>query len=262
MGKVILVGADPELFVRNEFGPVSAVGRFGGTKDKPLPVSKFGKGFAIQEDNVAVEYNIPPSASAASFEDANMKMLEHIKEVAKDQGLETHIVPSERFPDSELQTEAAQTFGCDPDFNAWELTMNPRPEAPDPNLRSCGGHIHIGADLNDMQKIFVCRWLDIYLGAPLTLYDTDDKRRLLYGRPGAMRFKPYGLEYRVLSNFWLTRPKFIPYMYQLIIAAVEEGRRARQIGTVLEEKVIEAFHGDKAAAKWLQVNYVGDMHGV
>ena len=46
--------------------------------------------------------------------------------------------------------------------------------------------------------------LDWYLGAWSLKMDPDPTRRLLYGKAGACRYKPYGVEYRVLSNFWLT----------------------------------------------------------
>lgn len=49
----------------------------------------------------------------------------------------------------------------------------------------------------------VTQQLDFYLGLPSLLFDNDNKRRQMYGQPGSYRPKPYGVEYRVLSNKWL-----------------------------------------------------------
>jgi hypothetical protein len=59
------LGCDPELFFVNDAGKyISSVGLIGGTKDFPRPI---GEGCAVQEDNVAVEFNTPPCASADAF---------------------------------------------------------------------------------------------------------------------------------------------------------------------------------------------------
>ena len=42
--------------------------------------------------------------------------------------------------------------------------------------------------------------MDMYVGLPSILYDKDSRRRSLYGKAGAFRLTPYGLEYRVLSS--------------------------------------------------------------
>ena len=54
------IGCDPEFFLLKNKQPHSAIDLVGGTKEKPKPLPK-GKGFSVQEDNVSVEFNIPPA---------------------------------------------------------------------------------------------------------------------------------------------------------------------------------------------------------
>ena len=65
----ITLGCDPELFVKSlETGEiVSAEGKIGGTKREPRAISD--SGHSVQEDNVMVEFNIPPSKSSQEFVD-------------------------------------------------------------------------------------------------------------------------------------------------------------------------------------------------
>ena len=51
------------------------------------------------------------------------------------------------------------------------------------------------------------------------LLDDGAKRRELYGKAGAYRVKPYGVEYRVLSNFWLKSPALMQWVYDNTILA-------------------------------------------
>ena len=58
------IGADPELLLLTATGlPKSAIGLIGGTKQNPKP---FGIGH-VQEDNVMVEFNIPPANNRHEF---------------------------------------------------------------------------------------------------------------------------------------------------------------------------------------------------
>ena len=54
----IFFGCDPEFFLKDKTGKfISAIGLVGGSKEEPKAI---GNGCFVQEDNVAVEFNIPP----------------------------------------------------------------------------------------------------------------------------------------------------------------------------------------------------------
>jgi hypothetical protein len=50
--------------------------------------------------------------------------------------------------------------------------------------------------------------------------DGTSVRRSLYGKAGCCRLKPYGVEYRTVSNFWASNPKIVDVMYALTELAV------------------------------------------
>ena len=205
----MLIGSDPEWFLTNGKTPISVIGKVGGTKNKPKRIDELGEDFAIQEDNVALEYNTPPTDDVSYWADCHSRMHEYIKNLLKPMGLKPLIKGSVTFPDNELSDPRAWIFGCEPDFNAWTGKINPMPLSENPNLRSAGGHIHIGVKYNKLtkvQKLFLVRNMDLHVGLPLMILDPDQERQQLYGKAGAFRFKSYGVEYRTPSNFW-TRTK-------------------------------------------------------
>lgn len=202
------LGADPELFLVTQEGKfISSVGKIGGTKDMPQAI---GEGCAVQEDNVAVEFNIPPAYSIEEFQTSLAYSLTLLEAKAKDIMLNLSVTASAEFDPDQLNTPQARLFGCEPDFNAWTERQNPRPRAENKQLRSCGGHIHVGTELNGLDVI---RAMDLFLGCPSTILDKDVRRRQLYGKAGAFRYKPYGVEYRTLSNFWLQSKDLIKWVY-------------------------------------------------
>jgi hypothetical protein len=215
------IGADPEWFLKQGNKVVSAIGKIGGTKDKPIPIPGLGKGFFMQEDNVSLEYNIPPCRSVDQWVDAHCMASGALRElVLAPQKLLPYVKPSHSFDKAELQDPRSWVFGCEPDFDAWLLRINPRPNSNDPFLRSASGHIHVGCNaLPKVEKIELVRLLDLFISIPLMLKDRDTKRRLLYGNPGAMRFKPYGLEYRTPSNYWTKNAKTVLLVAQALDSA-------------------------------------------
>lgn len=220
MTQTHFVGADPELFlVDNEGNFISSIDRIGGSKDFPRPIDE--EGCAVQEDNVAVEYNIPPVQTVESFIHYNRKVLQYLAEHVAQQGLSLRIQPSARFSKKELSDPRALQFGCDPDFNAWKGgSQNPRPHSKDRSLRSAGGHIHLGG-IDGLDKKLVIKAMDLFVGVGMLQYDTDKERRQLYGLPGAYRDKPYGVEYRTPSNAWLQSEETIRYVWKQQERAVE-----------------------------------------
>ena len=206
------IGADPELFLKSKkYGSYkSAVGLIGGSKWEPKPIDKVGH--AILEDNVAVEFNIQPATTYEAFRASIHKVLNHLREILP--GYEFSQESAVSFPTEELQTPQAQEFGCEPDFDAWRVCMNEKPHAKNPNLRSAGGHIHVGNELAHAKPIDVIRAMDYFLGVPSIKLDQGVERRKLYGKAGCFRHKPYGVEYRTLSNFWIFNDEYIAWAFQ------------------------------------------------
>lgn len=261
--KLLKIGADVEEFLRDGDGhPVPVIGLIGGTKDRPLPI--LTDGYALQEDNVALEYNIPAAASKYDFIYSLMRIREEINERVAKHGLKPAIEASMRFSEKQLDHPQAKTFGCEPDFNVWEQCVNPKPTtSPDSaTLRTAGGHVHVSFTVGDkvpehpqnMSEIeCLVMALDCYLGVPFSLMDTDLERRKLYGKAGAFRVKPYGVEYRVLSNYWTRSPELMEYVFKGVHEAINYiNHRDKPRAQLLEMKpvVVAAIDaGDKAAAR-------------
>ena len=213
------IGADPELFLVNNVGKfISSIGKFGGTKQAPRPLKSHIKGLMVQEDNVAVEFNIPYAKKLSTFRSYINGGLRAIEKEAKKLRLKLSISPSAEFEDDQLQDQRARVFGCEPDFNVWTLQMNPRPHAVNKNLRSAGGHLHYGYTKD---RIGLGRSCDLFLGCPSILFDSDQNRRLLYGKAGCIRQKSYGIEYRTLSNFWLKSNELIDMVFSQSVQAIK-----------------------------------------
>lgn len=219
----VTLGADPELFVMNETTGeiVSAEGFVLGTKYEPHHFDKDEAGYCTSLDNVMAEFTIPPVKSAEEMCRAIYHGIDFINGLLP-KGLKTVAVASAVLDPKHLQTESAKTFGCEPDYNVWTRSINPQPKATNKNLRSAGGHIHIGYDSPDMEtNEKLVKACDIFLGLPSILLDTDVDRRKLYGKAGCFRMPSHGIEYRVLSNFWTKTPELVTWAYTQTMAAVD-----------------------------------------
>lgn len=222
MTKAILIGADPECFVQQGLTISHCIGLLGGDKDNPRKV-EFG---AVQEDNVLFEFNVDPCSSSDELVHHVHAVMDQGAQILEGYGLRfkprtsSHVYPSlEGFP------ERAFEFGCTPDYNALTNGENPRPSATEQNLRTAGGHVHIGfnCDVNPQLQREVIIACDYLLGLPSLLEDKDVRRRELYGKAGACRYKHYGVEYRTLSNYWIWDDELIDKVYRRAVAAFHLG---------------------------------------
>lgn len=229
-----LIGADPELFVRDPDGNlVSAFGMIPGTKDTPFEVEHG----AVQVDGMALEFNIDPAATSKEFNRNITAVLAQLKEMIP-AGYEFDFSPVAQFGKEyiEAQPDEAKMLGCTPDFNAQRGGMiNPSP-AGDYGFRTASGHIHIGwtsgqdIDVPEHREacIMAVRQLDVTLGAAQRVWDKDIIRSEMYGRFGAFRPKHYGVEYRTLSNTWVNDEDRRNLVFATAMAAMEnlvEGNR-------------------------------------
>lgn len=224
--KILNFGTDPEVVILNPDGvPVASTDIIPGTKDNPQPIHK---GCTIQRDNVLAEWTVPPTLEAEVMK-ASIDYCIDVTNKILPQGHKIAFLASAIFPENQLQTEEAKEFGCDPDFNAWlDGRENPRPKAANSQLRTCGGHLHL--QIEEVLRMeppsigfinYIIKYLDLFLAVPSLLIDPDDQRRELYGKAGSYRPKPYGLEYRTLSNFWVNDVELIRWVMENSHKALE-----------------------------------------
>lgn len=231
----ILIGTDPEVFVKKAGKLVSAFNLIVGDKAAPQPVQDG----AVQVDGMALEFNTNPASTAEEFGHNVQSVLAQLAAMVPEH--EIVIEPVAHFGAEYIaeQPAIARELGCDPDFNAWSGDENKKPEAETP-FRTAAGHVHVGysdgLDIDDEYNLGimrrVARQLDFYLGLPSLLFDSDVERRSMYGQAGAFRPKPYGLEYRTLSNAWLKSDEAIAWVFNASNKAVRDLLE----GVDLEEK--------------------------
>jgi hypothetical protein len=247
----ILVGCDPEVFVKQDGAFKSAWNLIKGDKKHPQKV----RNGAVQVDGMALEFNIDPAKTEDEFCFYVQDVLNTMCQMVPD--YEVVAVPVAHFDAGymKLQPAAALELGCDPDYNAWTGAPNVKPNGTRP-MRTAAGHIHIGwtkdAAIESVDHLNQCtmvvKQLDFYLGLASLCYDNDTERREMYGCAGCFRPKSYGVEYRTLSNAWLRNEELMRWVYRNTVKGVEEV----MAGNLLYEKYgdIQAIinSSDKEAA--------------
>lgn len=216
----ISIGSDPEFFV---FNPTSklheiAINMVKGTKEFPEPISN--KGHFIQIDGVALEGNIPACKTSEELIYNINWLKDWIQQTLLDP---KQLIISEKcnvkFQDIDLVHPQANEIGCSPDLCVYDLCFK-EPKSYKDNWRAVAGHIHIGYDNpTEETSIQLAKAFDLFVTLPSVLLDSDDRRRKLYGQAGSIRFKPFGVEVRTLSNFWCFDNNLIKWVFDNTIEA-------------------------------------------
>lgn len=224
------IGCDPELFVVDATGKIrSAHDLVPGSKLQPFRVSKG----ALQPDGTSAEFNIDPALTPEEFSENIKLVLRDLQKTIreKDNTLDLKIAPVAWFNKDYFATLPAEAlaFGCTPDFNAWENGKVTQFNGTDEPFRTGAGHVHVGwtefEDPADGAHQYDCiqatKQLDAVLYPMSIAWDADKKRRELYGKMGAYRAKPYGFEYRPLSNAWVADPDLHKWVFEATKRAME-----------------------------------------
>lgn len=246
------IGADPELFVQDVEGKVIPIcGKIGGTKEKPLiinhlieaqfgpdggrrgrdPIDKEGD-YAIQEDNVMLEFNIPAYKERSNFQEAISRMMAVLEgTVLIPHNLHIRYDVMHTFKAEDIAPfPQALTIGCLSDMDAYaEGGTFERPTFSATtfgNHRFCGGHIHVQYNHDNVPRNVFAQFMDLFAELPFLRWDKQKMRRMFYGQPGLYREKPYGIEYRTTSNFWLSQKFRESHLSQLAENVLSLGRMA------------------------------------
>jgi hypothetical protein len=261
--KFLTVGSDPEAFLRDKNGElISAIGLVPGTKEQP---HKTVNG-SVQHDNILAEFNSKPANSVLEFIDNHKLIISDLNSILTPLNLHLDFIASAMCSDALLSNPISRVAGCDPDYNAWELCRNTPASYTFTNLRAAGGHVHIAFDQavnNPKARINFIRALDMVLGVPSVILDTDVARRGVYGKAGSFRPKdtinfdsdigpdPYdGVEYRTLSNFWLKSEELMGWIWNGVERVYNNLEELSEKAEFYKEVIVSTINsGDSEKAK-------------
>lgn len=218
------IGSDPEFFLvdKDSREIISAIPFVPGDKFDPYQIPSLPEGHMIQTDNVMVEYCLPATNKAEELYRSYRDCVLYTNSIVP-ANYEVELKQSGRVNESQLLDPRTKVFGCDPDFDVWKGgTQNEMCDTKDTNLRTCGGHVHIGYNDPDMNtSMNIIKALDIFLGIPSVILDPDRDRKKMYGKAGAYRLKSYGVEYRSLSNFWFENEDSVKIIFNGVKLAMD-----------------------------------------
>jgi len=237
---MLTIGADPEFFIMSAKSgkPVPIIGKLGGTKDEPFRKPEWMQGYAVQEDNVMAEFNIPACTEQYEFMGAIDQGRKLVMSLVG-RSYKPYPACFAKFDHETLRHPQALRFGCSPDNDGYnlgkphELIKAEQLNEEDGGWRFAGGHVHLGYrdDIPWIPPFVMAAMSDAFIAIPLIQHKLDPQgpRRRFYGLPGRFRQTSYGIEYRTLGNGWTENEvgtdrvgRMAFYMLQMIREASEK----------------------------------------
>jgi len=225
----IQIGSDPEMVLTKNNVPVSAIPVILRDKDNRIDL---GDNTNYFYDNVLLEGNVKPAFSAEELKINISYLYKHIYQ-ALAEGYDIKTQASATYAEHECLHPDAVQAGCSEEYCAHEVDLCVPPDFVG-GFRSAGGHVHLGRSdfenpsddflIDDFSKMDVIKAMDVFVGLPSVLMDSSQPskdRKKLYGQAGRHRPTEYGVEYRTLSNFWLSSPELVNLVYVLSMHAVD-----------------------------------------
>lgn len=208
------IGMDPELFLKDENGNIVPSHEF--VPEKGMDTETYystGKNTQVVRDGVQIEIHPKPHQCRANLGNELAAIVRGLIDHVRRKGLKLDFTQTIEIPKGQFRkipTEVKQ-LGCMPSLNAYKKNAKIRVNPVTYRKRSAGGHLHFGIahfklmkDEEQVKKLV--KVLDLGLANTCVMIDRDPQaaiRRRNYGRAGEYRTPKHGLEYRVLSNFWL-----------------------------------------------------------
>ena len=233
--QIFTTSCDPELFLQDGKGNIVP-----GFSVLPLKKDPGRASYGVyHEDGFQAEFSPNPEHchhNVLNYASRTMgEMLTCARNKAKDPTITLSPLNFVEIPQAMLDaaTDEQAALGCDPSLNVYGtapfIVENPRMFP----YRAAGGHIHLGSPkiaktLHDMAEPII-KSMDVFAGvASVALFEgiEDPRRRQFYGRAGEFRKQPHGLEYRTLSNAWLTSPAVAHVVFNLARGAFRFGMYA------------------------------------
>lgn len=255
----VYFGCDPEFFFASKDGHIVGA-------EKVLP--KGGKLDRYVLDGVQVELNPAADPCRANLANAMKssfrKLKEHLKATPE---LKANFSSVVNIDPAELASlsEQARVFGCAPSLNSHDAGAAITVNAGTYLKRSAGGHIHLGFSHGQAESKGIETYnsrlmknreqlvplLDVLVGNTSVMIDRDPEaatRRLHYGRAGEYRLPKHGLEYRVLSNFWLQSYQLMSLVMGLSRMAV--GVLSKSLGPNMAKPILPKDYPYYTQEKW------------
>ncbi len=266
MDQSISLGADPEIFVVNKEEEIVSASNI---INKEISVSE-GSG-AVANDGMQIELHPNPTQCRETLISNLFDCIKEANKLATDKGYKlTESFTKDVSPDilKSLSPEV-QALGCEPDYSAYGGKIKIlNIDGSKHFKRYCGGHIHLGLlvgenELNYQYKKriqeqyhnnadYMTKMFDYLVGNTFVLLDHDEsnvERRKVYGQAGSYRRQKHGIEYRVLSNFWLRHSSLVSLAFLLariatrytppIINSALGDDPLKTLSNIVDEKEIE-----------------------